>query len=102
MREQLIEELQKIEANMEVYYRYTKDPAVERKNKSVVSFKLLNDLLAFEAIRKFVPDYKQSENTGTMLAQGLNQVVKFVSVVEGQVVISPEYDAVLKEAAKTK
>lgn len=95
MKDKIEQKLKKIEGDLKVYFDYINDKNVAAKDRSVVSFKFINEMMAFEALRSLVPDYKIELNTGVILAQGLGGVAGYVDIVDGAVVISPSYDAML-------
>jgi hypothetical protein len=104
MIEQITAKLKEIEASLEVYFAFINDKDHLPKDRSVVSFKFMNEMIAFETLRALVPGYVAKQQTGIIMAQGLGGVVGYVSIVDGKVVISPEYDRMLatKEAYMKK
>lgn len=104
MKEQIEQKLREIEGNLKIYFDYINDKSVAAKDRSVVSFKFMNEMMAFEALRELVPDYKYQLNTGIILAQGLGGVAGYVTIVDGKVNISSDYDVMLanKEAYLAK
>lgn len=100
MKELIEQKLKGIEESLKIYFDFINTPTVAPKDRSVVSFKLMNEMIAFETLKELVPEYKMSLNTGTVLAMGLGGVSGYVGIIDGQVAISKEYDAMLanKEA----
>lgn len=97
MKEQIIERLKKIEVDLDIYFKYVNDPTVDKKNRSVVSFKLMNEMLAFQTLKELVPEYVPAQSTGIVMAQGMAGVTGLVSIEQGQVRISSDYETLLKQ-----
>lgn len=97
MKEEIIKRLQKIEGDLDLYFKYINDPTIDKKNRSIVSFKLMNEMLAFETLHAFVPEYTPTQSTGIIMAQSMAGVTGLVSIEQGQVRISSGYDDLLKQ-----
>ena len=95
MKEQVIEKLKEMENNISVYTAFVNDMTNPGKDRSIVSFALLYEMLGFTAIKELVPDYVPSSTTSTSLAKGLGGVRGYTKIVDGKVVISSEYDQLL-------
>jgi hypothetical protein len=97
MKNNIIASIQRIEKDLEVYYKYINDPATSKKDRSVVSFKLMNEMIALQTLSDLVPEYVPMSSTGTIMAQGLGGVAGYVSISEGKVVISSDFDAMIAQ-----
>lgn len=89
------EKLKEIETNLSIYQSFVNDPSCTTEDKRVVSFKVLYDMMAFSALKEFAPGYRPAENTEYTMALGLKNVTNLVGVVDGKVIISPEYKHLL-------
>lgn len=97
MKTKVLASIQQIEKDLEVYYKYINEPSTPKKDRSVVSFKLMNEMIALQTLSDLVPEYKPTASTGTIMAQGLGGVAGYVSIVDGSVVISSEFDAMVAQ-----
>jgi len=97
MKELIEPQLAQLESDIDVYNTFLNHPAVPRKDREVVSLKLVKSLITFAAFHDLVPEYVPKGGTIQLLGAGLNRAANFVSIENGQVKISPEYDEMLKE-----
>lgn len=102
MKEQIIEKLKKSEGDLEAYENFRKDPTVKIEDRNAVAFAHLFELFAFTTLHGLVPEYLPSRSTQIQLAQALGGTRGYVSVVDGDVVISPAYYEFLKMAQEMK
>lgn len=84
-----------MENDQRAYDEYLKDRTRSKEDLQVVHMKAFFELIAFNTMRKLVPDYIPGDFVGKKLAQELSTVGDFVSVVGGQVAISPAYSEFL-------
>lgn len=97
LKQQLSERVKQLENNLDVYTAYVNDPSNPEDDRKVVSFKLFYEMVSFSALVEFVPEYTPSHSTNMMMITGFKGVNNYVNVVDGKVVISPEYRELLKQ-----
>jgi hypothetical protein len=91
------ERLKHIEDNLSIYNKYMNDTSNSEDNRKLVSFKALYEMMAFTALKEFAPDYKAEGTTEFTVAASLRNINDLVSVVDGKVLISPEYKMLLQQ-----
>ena len=102
MSELLIARLKKGEGDLQALDAYRKDPTKSQADKNAVAFAHLFELFAFTAIHELVPEYIPARDTQVQVAQALGGARGYVKVIDGQVVISPEYHTFMAQAQELK
>ena len=98
----IIEVLQKMENDQIAYDEYLKDRTRRKEDLQIVHMKSFFDMIAFKKLQSLAPSYIPGESLGLKIAQELNTAGNFVSIVNNQVVISPDYEEFLKLKAEYK
>lgn len=97
MKDKIIESLKQKEKDLAVYFAYVNDRSNPEKYRSIVSFKLMNEMMAYEALHEFVPEHVPESTTATIISGNLGNLSKFVSVQDGKIRVSQEYEAMLEQ-----
>ena len=97
LKEKLTSRLKEIEDNLHIYNAFLADPNTDKEEKKAVNFRVFYDMMSFESLRSFVPEYQSTMETAFLLARGLQGAADYVTVQGGKVVISPDYKTVLEQ-----
>ena len=92
----MLEKLAQMEKDQRVYDSFLQDRTRRKEDLQVVHMKAFFELIAFQQMARMVPSYIPGEFVGKKLAQELSTVGDFVTIVDGQVVIAPQYEEFLK------
>ena len=95
MKEIILESIKQKEKDLELYYAFINDLNVSKQDRSVVSFKLMNEMIALQTLNDLVPEYSPAPSTGIIMAQGLGGVAGYVSILDNKVTISEDYAVML-------
>lgn len=96
MKEQIESKLKEIEANLKIYKTFSEGPG-SQDDRNLVSFKMLFEMISLSALKEFAPEYVPEPETMAMVGMHLQQVTKYISIVGGKVIISPEYRALIAQ-----
>lgn len=94
--------LKGMEADQAIYDIFLKDRTRRKEDLQVVHMRAFFDLIAFNHLKKLVPDYIPGEFVGKKIGQELTTVADYVSIVNNEVVISPQYEEFLALKASYK
>lgn len=97
MNKNIEQELKNLETSIPIYSNAVSDKSISEKDRRLISFKLLYEMISFSTLKEFITDYVPSSNIELILAEGLRNTKDLVEIQDGKIKISSEYDNLLKQ-----
>lgn len=101
MREDIINTLKQLEKDLVVLHKAVYDNSLPNHHKGPVSFKFLHDMIKYNTLKALVPDYESAEIQEIVLAQGMLESAKMVTVEGDKIIISPQFEELMKMQINT-
>lgn len=96
MRDQIIAEIQKLEKDLPIYNQAAQNPQLPETQKGPVSFKFLYEMIRYNTLCSLVSDHTPINSQEVILAQGLAENSKLVNVIDGKIVVSTQFEELIK------
>lgn len=96
MKEEITNTLVQLEKDLAIYNEAAQNSNLPETHKGPVSFKFLSEMIRYNTLRELVPDYTPGMSSEVMVAQGLAENGKLVSINDGKVVVSPQFEELIK------
>ena len=83
--------LNQLETDLKVLYDYLKNPTTDKSEHALVSLKMLAMRIEFNIDHKLCPSYQIKDPFQANIDKATEQTLSFVSIENGQVIISQEF-----------
>jgi hypothetical protein len=96
MKEQLIEQLKQLEKDLVIYNAAAQNPETSDLHKGPISFKVLTEMIKYNTLLDLVPEFTSSTSPEIMVAKSLAENTKLLSIQDGKVVVSSQFEELIK------
>jgi len=102
MKEQLIEQLKQLEKDLVIYNAAAQNPEILESHKGPISFKVLTEMIKYNTLLDLVPEFTSSTSPEITVAKSLAENNKLLSIQDGKVVVSSQFEELIKLQNKYK
>lgn len=95
-KKELEDRLPILEANIKLYDKFVTNKDNPEDDRKIISFKLFFELVSFQSLLEYFPDYQPGKETVFLMAGAFKGMNDFVQVKDGKIEISPAYYELLK------
>ena len=96
-KEALKARLPELEANIKLYDKFINDKTNPEDDRKIVSFKLFFELVTFQSLLEYFPDYIPGKEIIFLMAGAFKGMNDYVQVIDGKLEISENYYKLLQK-----